>query len=166
VRAIRVHAHGGPEVLTLEDVDDPTPGRGEALVRHRAIGINFIDTYHRTGLYPLPLPHGLGMEASGVVEAIGEGVTEVAVGDRVAYAQGRIRVCIAVFWGGAGRTRSWERAEVRRRPRRFPVARRRVAARGGGGADLRDDDGSTITGDTPTNQWHRLASSATRSTQG
>jgi NADPH2:quinone reductase len=87
-QAIRVHAHGGPEVLQLEDIDDPTPGPGQALVRHRAIGLNFIDTYHRTGLYPLPLPHGLGMEASGVVEAIGDGVTEVGVGDRVAYAHG------------------------------------------------------------------------------
>ena len=64
------------------------PGPGEARVRHEAIGLNFIDTYHRSGLYPLSLPSGLGSEAAGVVEAIGEGVSEVAVGDRVAWAGG------------------------------------------------------------------------------
>jgi NADPH2:quinone reductase len=71
-------------------VDLPAPGPGEALVRHRAIGVNFIDTYHRTGLYPLPLPSGLGLEAAGVVEAVGENVTDVAPGDRVAYAGGPV----------------------------------------------------------------------------
>ncbi len=87
-KAIVVHEHGAPDVIRVEDVEPPTPGPGQALVRHRAIGVNFIDTYHRTGLYPNALPHGLGMEAAGVVEAVGEGVTEVAVGDRVAYASG------------------------------------------------------------------------------
>jgi NADPH2:quinone reductase len=69
-------------------VDVPAPASGEATVRHHAIGLNFIDTYHRTGLYPLPLPSGLGLEGAGIVEAIGAGVTEVKVGDRVAYAGG------------------------------------------------------------------------------
>jgi NADPH2:quinone reductase len=78
---------GGPEVLRWEDVDTGKPGPGEALVRHEAVGLNFIDVYHRTGLYPLPsLPAVPGLEGAGVVEQIGEGVGEVAVGDRVAYA--------------------------------------------------------------------------------
>jgi NADPH:quinone reductase len=86
-KAIRIHQHGGPEVLKWEDVDPGSPGAGEALVRHEAVGLNFIDVYHRTGLYPLPgLPATPGMEAAGVVAEIGEGVAEVAVGDRVAYA--------------------------------------------------------------------------------
>jgi NADPH2:quinone reductase len=87
-RAVRIHATGGPEVMGLEDVPLPAPGPGEALVRHHAVGLNFIDTYHRTGLYPVPLPSGLGTEGAGVVEAVGEGVTHVAPGDRVAYAGG------------------------------------------------------------------------------
>jgi NADPH2:quinone reductase len=86
--AMRIHQTGGPEVLTWESVDLPAPGVGEAFVRHAAVGLNFIDTYHRTGLYPLPLPSGIGLEGAGVVEAIGPGVTEVQVGDRVAYAGG------------------------------------------------------------------------------
>jgi NADPH2:quinone reductase len=87
--AIRIHAHGGPEVLRWDEVALPAPGPGEALVRHTAVGVNFIDTYHRSGLYPVgPLPSGLGSEAGGVVEAVGAGVTEVAPGDRVAYAGG------------------------------------------------------------------------------
>jgi NADPH2:quinone reductase len=87
VKAIRIHQHGGPEVLRWEDVDPGTPGRGEALVRHEAVGLNYIDVYQRSGLYPLPtLPTTPGLEAAGVVEAIGPGVAEVAVGDRVAYA--------------------------------------------------------------------------------
>ena len=87
VKAIRMHQHGGPEVLRWEEVDPGTPGPGEALVRHEAVGLNYIDVYHRSGLYPLPtLPATPGMEAAGVVEAIGPGVVEVAVGDRVAYA--------------------------------------------------------------------------------
>lgn len=86
--AIRFHQTGGPEVLSWEDVDLPAPAPGEATVRHHAVGLNYIDTYHRTGLYPLPLPSGIGMEGAGVVEAVGEGVSEVKVGDRVAYAGG------------------------------------------------------------------------------
>ena len=86
-KAIRIHQHGGPEVLKWEDVDPGQPGPGEALVRHEAVGLNYIDVYHRTGLYPLPsLPATPGLEAAGVVAEIGEGVAEVAVGDRVAYA--------------------------------------------------------------------------------
>jgi len=88
-RAIRIHATGGPEVLRLEDVDPGRPGPGQVLLRQTAIGLNFIDTYHRSGLYPLPsLPHGIGMEAAGVVEVVGPGVTVVKSGDRVAYASG------------------------------------------------------------------------------
>ena len=89
MKAIRVAAHGGPEALALVEVDTPRPGPGEILVRHHAIGVNFIDTYHRSGLYPQPLPSGLGLEAAGVVEAAGEGA-RFAVGDRVAYASGPI----------------------------------------------------------------------------
>lgn len=88
--AIRIHQTGGPEVLCWEEVDVPAPAAGEASVRHHAVGLNFIDTYHRTGLYPLPLPSGIGLEGAGVVEAVGEGVSEVKVGDRVAYAGGPI----------------------------------------------------------------------------
>lgn len=86
--AIRIAATGGPEVLRLTRVELPAPGPGEAQVSHRAIGVNFVDTYHRTGLYPLPLPTGLGVEAAGVVEAVGPGVTLVKEGDRVAYMSG------------------------------------------------------------------------------
>ena len=88
--AIRIHQTGGPEVLTWETVDLPAPAAGEATVRHHAVGLNFIDTYHRTGLYPLALPSGIGLEGAGVVEAVGAGVTEVKVGDRVAYAGGPV----------------------------------------------------------------------------
>ena len=87
-RAIRIHEHGGPEVMRLEEVDVGEPGPGEARVRHTAVGLNFIDTYHRTGLYPVSLPSGLGMEAAGVIEAVGEGVGELSPGQRVAYAAG------------------------------------------------------------------------------
>jgi NADPH2:quinone reductase len=87
VKAIRIYETGGPEVLKWEDFDPGRPGPGEVLLRQEAVGMNFIDIYHRTGLYPLPsLPATPGMEGAGVVEAVGEGVTEVAVGDRVAYA--------------------------------------------------------------------------------
>lgn len=83
---IRIHETGGPEVLRVEEAAVGAPGAGEARVAQRAIGFNFIDTYHRSGLYALPsLPHGIGMEAAGVVEEVGSGVTEVAPGDRVAY---------------------------------------------------------------------------------
>ncbi len=86
-KAIRIYANGGPEVLKWEDFDPGKPEAGEALVRHEAVGLNFIDVYHRTGLYPLPeLPATPGLEGAGIVAEIGEGVSEVAVGDRVAYA--------------------------------------------------------------------------------
>ncbi|WLI88234.1 quinone oxidoreductase [Massilia sp. R2A-15] len=85
-KAIRMTRTGGPEVMEYVDVEVGEPGPGEARVRHEAIGVNFIDVYFRTGLYPQTMPSGLGMEGAGVVEAIGEGVTEVKVGDRVAYA--------------------------------------------------------------------------------
>lgn len=87
-KAIRMLRTGGPEVMEYVDVEVGAPGPGEARVRHAAIGVNFIDVYFRTGLYPNPLPAGLGKEGAGVVEAVGEGVTELAVGDRVAYAGG------------------------------------------------------------------------------
>jgi NADPH:quinone reductase len=86
--AIRFHKTGGPEVLQWEDVAVGDPAPGEARVAHKAIGLNFIETYPRSGLYPLPLPSGLGTEGAGVVEAIGPGVTEVKAGDRVAYCNG------------------------------------------------------------------------------
>ena len=85
-KAIRIEQTGGPEVMALVDVEVGEPGVGEARVRHEAIGLNFVDVYYRTGLYPRPLPTGLGMEGAGVVEAVGPGVTHVSVGDRVAYA--------------------------------------------------------------------------------
>ena len=89
--SIRIHEHGGPEQLVWEEVPLPSPKPGEALVRHKAVGLNFIDVYFRTGLYKLPqMPATIGMEGAGVVEAIGEGVTEVSVGDRVAYASGPV----------------------------------------------------------------------------
>jgi len=84
--AIRIHEAGAPEVMRWEEVAVPAPGPGEVLVKHSAVGLNYIDTYHRTGLYPLPLPSGIGLEAAGQVEALGEGVTDLAVGDRIAYA--------------------------------------------------------------------------------
>ena len=90
MKAIRFAKTGGPEVLSLQDVELPPPAPGQVRVRHTAIGVNFIDTYHRCGLYPLPLPSGLGMEAAGTVEAVGEGVTGLKQGDRVAYCTGPI----------------------------------------------------------------------------
>ena len=84
-KAIRFHETGGPEVLRLEDVDVGEPGPGQARVRHTYIAVNFIDIYFRTGRYPLPLPNGLGSDAVGVVEAVGPGVTDLQVGDRVGY---------------------------------------------------------------------------------
>ncbi|NKB49306.1 MAG: NADPH:quinone reductase [Alphaproteobacteria bacterium] len=86
VHAIRIHANGGPEVLEWEEVEVGDPGEGEIRVRHTAVGLNYIDTYLRTGARPLPMPAVLGMEGAGVVEALGAGVTNVAVGDRIAYA--------------------------------------------------------------------------------
>jgi NADPH:quinone reductase len=88
MRAVRIQAHGGPEVLELVETDLPQPRPGQIRVRHQAIGINFIDTYHRTGLYPIKLPAVLGGEAAGVVEAVGEGVSRFKAGDLVAYAGG------------------------------------------------------------------------------
>ena len=86
--AIRMHQNGGPEVLGWEAVEVPAPAAGEVTVRHHAVGLNYIDVYHRTGLYPLALPSGIGLEGAGVVTAVGAGVSEVTVGDRVAYAGG------------------------------------------------------------------------------
>src|SRR6202158_3450284 len=87
MKAVRVHQVGGPEALVYEEVDDPRAGPGQAVVRIEAAGLNFIDVYHRTGFYKLPVapPFTLGQEAAGTVIAIGDGVSEVAVGDRVAY---------------------------------------------------------------------------------
>ncbi len=85
-RAIQIAAVGGPDKLQLADVKVGEPGPGEIRIRHHACGLNYIDVYHRTGLYPLKLPHGIGMEGAGVVEAVGEGVTHLQAGDRAAYA--------------------------------------------------------------------------------
>ncbi|MEJ7601476.1 MAG: quinone oxidoreductase [Kofleriaceae bacterium] len=86
MRAIQIERTGGPEVLTLVELEVGEPGPGEVRVRHHACGVNFLDTYHRSGLYPLPLPAVLGSEGAGIVEAVGAGVTHLAAGDRVAYA--------------------------------------------------------------------------------
>ncbi|MCK6369847.1 MAG: quinone oxidoreductase [Gammaproteobacteria bacterium] len=85
MKSIRISRYGGPEVLEWADGPEPAPGAGEVLIGHTAVGLNFIDTYQRSGLYPLTLPSGLGMEAAGVVEVLGAGVKGLAVGDRVAY---------------------------------------------------------------------------------
>src|SRR3982751_1172602 len=90
INAMRIHQTGGPDVLRLENIDLPEPAGGSVRVRHKAIGVNFIDTYHRSGLYKLALPSGLGMEAAGVVEALGAGVEEFKIGDRVAYGSGPV----------------------------------------------------------------------------
>ena len=90
VKAIRFSQTGGPEVLHLAEVDLPPPGKGEVTVRHAAIGLNYIDTYHRSGLYPVSLPSGIGLEASGTVEAVGESVAGFKPGDRVAYGTGTV----------------------------------------------------------------------------
>jgi len=89
VKAIRVHAFGGPEMLKWEDVEVGEPGPGQVRVRHRAIGLNFIDVYQRTGLYPNPLPMIPGGEGAGIVEAVGEGVVHLKAGDRCAYASAK-----------------------------------------------------------------------------
>jgi NADPH2:quinone reductase len=86
MKAIRIHETGGPEVLKYENVDLPSPPSGQVRVKHTAIGVNFIDTYHRSGLYKVPLPAIMGSEAAGVVEKLGDGVTALKPGDRVAYA--------------------------------------------------------------------------------
>lgn len=85
-QAIRIHENGGPEVMRLEEIEVGRPGPREALVRQTVIGVNFIDVYHRTGLYPTALPVTLGLEGAGLVEAVGPEVVEVRVGERVAYA--------------------------------------------------------------------------------
>jgi NADPH2:quinone reductase len=90
MKAIRITQHGEPDVMHLADVESPTPSANEIRVRHEAIGVNFIDTYHRSGLYKLALPSGLGLEAAGIVDAIGDGVTRFKLGDRVAYCTGPI----------------------------------------------------------------------------
>ena len=85
MKVVRFHEFGGPEVLRYEDVDEPSPGPGEVVVRLGACGVNFIDTYQRTGAYNVALPHTAGQEGAGDIVAVGEGVTNVAVGDRVAF---------------------------------------------------------------------------------
>ena len=86
MRAIQIEQPGGPEQLKMADVAVGEPGAGEIRIRHKAVGLNYIDVYHRTGMYPLPLPASIGMEASGIVEAVGAGVTHLKPGDRAAYA--------------------------------------------------------------------------------
>ena len=88
VQAIRIQQPGGPEVMQWQEIDLPAPGPGQARVRHTAVGLNYIDTYHRSGLYNLPLPSGIGMEGAGIVEAVGPDVKDLVEGDRVAYAAG------------------------------------------------------------------------------
>jgi NADPH2:quinone reductase len=90
IKAIRFEKTGGSDVLHYDDYDLPPPAKGQVQVKHAAIGVNFIDTYHRTGLYVLPLPSGLGSEAAGTVAAVGEGVTDFKIGDRVGYSSGAI----------------------------------------------------------------------------
>jgi NADPH2:quinone reductase len=85
MKAIRIHETGGPEVLRYEDVPDPKPGHGEALVAIEAVGLNYIDVYFRTGLYPYPIPGTLGLEGTGTVVTVGDGVSDLRAGDRVAY---------------------------------------------------------------------------------
>jgi NADPH2:quinone reductase len=87
---VEIARTGGPEVIAFRDFEPTPPGAGEIAVRHSAIGVNYIDTYHRAGIYPLPLPSGLGLEAAGVVEAVGEGVANVAVGERIGYFLGPV----------------------------------------------------------------------------
>jgi NADPH:quinone reductase len=89
VRAIRIESNGGPDVLDVQEIDEPTPGAGEVLVEVTAAGVNFIDTYQRSGQYPLELPAGLGLEGAGTVTAVGDGVSGRQVGDRVAWAFSR-----------------------------------------------------------------------------
>jgi NADPH2:quinone reductase len=90
MKAIRISETGGPDVMKLVDVEVGKPGPGQVRVRQTAIGLNYIDTYHRSGLYPVPLPSGLGLEGAGVVEELGEGVTNLKVGDRIAYGVGAL----------------------------------------------------------------------------
>jgi NADPH:quinone reductase len=87
-KAVRIYEQGPPDVMKWEDVELPPPGAGEVRIRHEVVGLNYIDTYHRSGVYKIPLPSGIGSEAAGVVEALGDGVTELKPGDRVCYATG------------------------------------------------------------------------------
>ena len=89
-KAVRIHATGGPEVMKFEQVPTPQPGPNEVLIRHEAIGLNYIDVYFRSGLYKTNLPATLGMEGAGTVVALGDNVTDLAAGDRIAYAGGPI----------------------------------------------------------------------------
>ena len=116
--AIRIHANGGPEVLRWEEVAVGDPGPGEARVRHTAVGVNYIDTYHRSGLYKLPMPSGLGAEAAGIVEAVGPGVDWVKPGDRVAYCGGPLGAYSEV--ARDARPTAWSSC-----PTAFPSASRR-----------------------------------------
>ncbi|MFN7431610.1 MAG: quinone oxidoreductase family protein [Betaproteobacteria bacterium] len=109
-QAIRISAHGGPEVMQYVEVEVPDPGPDEVRVRHRAIGVNFIDIYYRTGLYASALPHGLGFEGAGVVEAVGSNVGFLKEGDRVAYPQGPL--------GAYAQVRTLPAATVVKLPRR------------------------------------------------
>ena len=84
-KAVRYHKQGGPEVLQLDDVEVGDPGQGQVRIRHTAIGVNFVDTYQRSGLYPMQLPQVGGNEGAGVVEAVGAGVTDLKAGDRITY---------------------------------------------------------------------------------
>jgi len=86
MKAVKIKKNGGPEVLDVEEISLKKPTKGEVLIEHTAIGLNYIDTYHRSGLYPLTMPSGLGMEASGIIKEIGQDVLDYSVGDRVAYA--------------------------------------------------------------------------------
>ncbi|MES1991919.1 MAG: quinone oxidoreductase [Pseudomonadota bacterium] len=90
MKAIRIETQGTPDVMKLQDIDLPAPAPHEITIRHKAIGINYIDTYHRSGLYPVKFPSGLGMEAAGTVEALGSAVTSFKIGDRAAYGSGPI----------------------------------------------------------------------------
>ena len=102
-KVVRIRQVGGPEVLRWEDVDVGNPEAGQALIRQTAAGLNYIDTYFRTGLYPVPsLPVVLGMEGAGVVEAVGQGVREVSVGESGGLLHGHRRVCRTAAGSGAG----------------------------------------------------------------
>lgn len=93
MRQVRISAHGGPEALELAEVPIPTPKAGEIRIKLAACGLNFIDIYHRTGLYPVPLPTGIGLEGAGIVEDVGEGVTRFVPGDRAAFCTGPLGAC-------------------------------------------------------------------------